>query len=63
VNALARPELIPWDAPYIRSWRTRFDYVLVLNADCPDATGPVRLPAELVLVKDEGFAQLYRIRR
>jgi hypothetical protein len=47
--------------PYLEHWR-RFDYVLVLNADMPDLRGPVTLPRELELLRDEGFAQLYRIR-
>jgi hypothetical protein len=61
VNALGRPELIAWDTPYIRVWRTHFDYVLVLNSDYPDRNGPVRIPPELVLVRDAGFAKLFRI--
>jgi hypothetical protein len=48
---------------YLKDWQRRFDYVLVLNADRPDELGPApRLP-ELELVVDEGFAQLWRVRR
>lgn len=61
--ALGDPRLIPPGAPYVRLWRTRFDYVLVLNADQPDANGPRPLPPELRLQKDAGFAVLYRIVR
>jgi hypothetical protein len=62
VAALSDPSLIALNAPYVREWRTRFDYVLVLNADYVDRHGGgERLPAELVLVKDAGFAKLYRI--
>lgn len=50
-------------APYHKLWRERFDYALLLNADTADQYGPVRLPPELELVADEGFARLYRIRR
>jgi hypothetical protein len=52
---------IPSDATYLKAWRTRFDYVLVLNADMPDEGGPIPPMPELTLVSDEGFAQLYRI--
>jgi hypothetical protein len=50
-------------APYHKLWRERFDYALLLNADVPDQYGPVRIPPELELVADEGFARLYRIKR
>ena len=50
-------------ATYLRAWRERFDYALVVNADLPDDLGPFVPPPELELVADEGFAQLYRIRR
>lgn len=62
VAALSDPSLITLDAPYVEAWRTRFDYVLVLNADYADRHGGGdTLPPELTLVKDEGFAKLYRI--
>ncbi len=61
VNALANPALAPPSAPYVRLWRTRFDYVLVVNADYPDRNGPEVLPAGLTLVRDTGFAKLLRI--
>jgi hypothetical protein len=48
-------------ATYVRWWRERFDYVLVLNADLPDHWGPPPTPPELEMVADEGFARLYRI--
>lgn len=67
VAALSRPELFTSDkekdAPYFPFWRDRFDYVLVLNADQPDENGPFVPPPSLQLVKDEGFARLYRIVR
>jgi hypothetical protein len=49
--------------PYVAFWRTRFDYLLLLNADMPDSA--TQLPADpaLTLVADEGFARLYRIQR
>jgi hypothetical protein len=48
---------------YLLGWSQRFDYVLVLNADEPDRYGsPPHLPM-LDLVADEGFAQLWRVRR
>lgn len=49
-------------AGYAQHWRTRFDYVLLLNADLPPAEAEPVLP-ELDLVTDAGFARLYRIRR
>jgi hypothetical protein len=48
-------------APYLRSWQDRFDFILVVNADLPDDTGPFMPPVGVTLVRDEGFAQLYRI--
>jgi hypothetical protein len=64
VAALSDPRLITLNAPYVEEWRTRFDYVLVLNADYVDRHGGgEKLPPELTLVKDEGFAKLYRISR
>ncbi|HLZ82722.1 MAG TPA: hypothetical protein VKQ54_04085 [Caulobacteraceae bacterium] len=62
VSALGRPPL-PEEASYIPGWRTRFDYVLVLNADMPDQAGPFRPPPELTLVSTTRFAQLWRVAR
>ena len=50
-------------AGYAACWRTHYDYALITNADMPDADGPVRLPRELTLLRDEGYARLYRIAR
>jgi hypothetical protein len=47
-------------ASYLKDWRTRFDYALVVNADMPDDAGTFVPPPDMELVKDEGFAQLYR---
>ena len=66
VNALTDPAILArflGRAPYARAWRDRFDYALVLNADMPDDNGPFTPPPGVVLVADEGFAQLYRIDR
>jgi hypothetical protein len=49
--------------PYMRNWRSRFDYLLVLDGDHPGAglRGP---PTQgLLPVASEGFARLYRIER
>ena len=66
VNALTmRPvydEAVKY-ASYLRFWRERFDYALVINADAADDNGPFVPPDNLELLKDEGFAQLYRIVR
>jgi hypothetical protein len=50
-------------AGLLKNWRSRFDYVLLLNADM-DSNGPnIDLVPELSLVTDQGFARLYRILR
>jgi hypothetical protein len=62
VSALGRP----WrkgDPVYLSAWRSAFDYLLVLNADLPDAAGPFHPPAGVTLVSDAGFAQLWQVRR
>ncbi|QUD88934.1 hypothetical protein [Phenylobacterium montanum] len=63
VDALSDARLIPANASYVRAWRSRFDYVLVLNADYPDRNGVAPPPGRLALVRDAGFAVLYRIVR
>lgn len=62
VSALTRAPLAD-EASYIPGWRGRFDYVLVLNADMPDQSGPFRPPPELTLVSATRFAQLWRVAR
>ncbi len=55
----------PWEAymvGYVAHWRERFDYVLVLNAQLPDADDEASVPG-LELLADRGFARLYRILR
>ncbi len=66
VHALTRPAAYArdvGDARYLKNWRERFDYALVVNADMPDDDGPFAPPAGVELVADEGFARLYRIDR
>jgi hypothetical protein len=63
VNALNNPRYLNKRTQFIRKWRENFDYVLVLNADRPDMYGPFLPPADLMLVADRGFAQLYRVRK
>ena len=46
---------------YLPFWRTRFDYVLLLGGDTPDKYGAFVPPPNLSLVRDAGFARLYRI--
>lgn len=48
---------------YLADWRRRFDFVLLLNTDQPSREPEPPLPPELELVRNEGFARLYRIRR
>ena len=59
VNAFRNSKLQP---SYMQHWQSRFDYVLVLNADQPDRYGRFVPPAELSLIANAGFAELYRIR-
>ena len=49
--------------PYLRDWRRRFEYLLVLDGDHP--VGGSRAPptSGISLIADEGFARLYRIER
>ena len=66
VDALARPDAyraVIAANPFLAHWRDRMDYVLVLNADMPDINGPFVPPAALELVTDQGYAQLFRIKR
>ena len=66
VHALTEPAIHArdvGDARYLKAWRERFDYALVVNADMPDDDGPFLPPAGMELVADEGFARLYRINR
>lgn len=49
--------------PYLRHWRSRFDYVLVFNADIKPPVQLSRLPDGLKLEKDAGYAKLYRVVR
>jgi hypothetical protein len=62
VSALTRTPR-PDEASYIAGWRRRFDYVLVLNVDMPDQSGPFHPPPELTLVSATRFAQLWRVAR
>ncbi len=62
VSALTRAPLAD-EASYLPGWRGRFDYVLVLNADMPDQSGPFRPPPELTLVASTRFAELWRVAR
>lgn len=54
------PEGLLFEGNYIGRWRD-FDYLLILNADIPDQYGPFNKPAYVSLVRDAGFAKLYRI--
>ncbi|MBB4346550.1 hypothetical protein [Aliirhizobium cellulosilyticum] len=54
-------EPAPDYAPYMADWKSRFDYVLVLNADMASPNHPMPAIDTVHLVADEGFASLYRI--
>ncbi len=60
VNALTRAPR-SGEPSYLPGWSEHFDYVLVLNADMADRDGPFHAPSNLTLVRDEGFAQLWRV--
>jgi len=49
--------------PYLKYWRDRFEFLLVVNADMSDRQGPLPSLPELLLIADEGFAKLYQINR
>jgi hypothetical protein len=64
IHALLAPaDKLPRSISFVRPWRERFDYVLLVNADLPDAAGPLGPVPGLELLNDEGFARLYRIYR
>jgi hypothetical protein len=45
---------------HFQSWRERYDYVLLINADVGQGTDLSTL-SNLELVRDEGLARLYRV--
>jgi hypothetical protein len=49
--------------PYLVDWRSKFDFILVVNADIADQYVGDLMPAGVTLVKDAGFARLYAIDR
>ncbi|WP_143524113.1 hypothetical protein [Rhizobium rhizosphaerae] len=59
VDLLGKP--VANDYPYMADWPHRFDYILVVNADMPNIDGPMPSLANLTLVADKGFAQLYKV--
>jgi hypothetical protein len=48
-------------APFLRDWRHRFDYVLVVDASEPDQYVGDALPGGLQLIRESSFARLYKI--
>lgn len=61
VDKLGDPSTLA--GPYLGRWRECFDYILVVNADMPNAGGPLPASPAIAPVADEGFARLYRISR
>ncbi|MGV8073617.1 MAG: hypothetical protein AB2L11_03505 [Syntrophobacteraceae bacterium] len=49
--------------PYLLQWRSRFDYVLVINADLQTVVKPFVVPEGLRLEVDTGYAKLFRVIR
>lgn len=47
-------------APYLKDWRHRFDFVLLINADAEDRFGGV-VPQGVKLAAETPFAKLYAI--
>ena len=60
IDAVAPQEPDFQTVRYMRNWQ-KFDYLLVLNANTPDLSGPFVPPAALTVVRDAGFAVLYKI--
>jgi len=60
VSVLSRA-IFPGEASYAPYWRDRFDYVLILNTDMPDQSGPFVPPQGLTLVASQHFAELWRV--
>jgi hypothetical protein len=63
VSMLSNTSAAPRSATYLRTWKSSFDYVLLLNADYPDRNLSPVLPVELKLLRNTGFAKLYMIVR
>ncbi len=49
--------------PYLVDWRSKFDFILVVNADMVDQNVGDTMPGGIDLVKNAGFARLYAIDR
>lgn len=49
--------------PFLRDWRARFDYLLVIDDVRRPSDAPVLPAPGLTLLSDEGFARVYRIDR
>lgn len=49
--------------PYLVDWRSKFGFILVVNADVVDQNVGDIMPAGTRLVEDAGFARLYAIDR
>jgi len=48
---------------YLKDWRGRFDYLLLVNADLPNRGIAIDRVPGISLVSDRGFARLYQIDR
>ena len=59
----AQDEITLHTDPYLRHWRSRFDYVLIFNADLVTHPAFSAIPEGLTLEKDAGYAKLYRVSR
>ncbi len=49
--------------PYLVDWRSKFDFIMVVNADTVDQNVGDVMPAGTRLLRDAGFARLYAIDR
>jgi hypothetical protein len=49
--------------PYLVDWRSKFDFIMVVNADTVDQNVGDVMPAGTRLLRDAGFARLYGIDR
>lgn len=64
VSALACPQLfaeVVKVTPYVKQWRERFDYAIVIGADMPDKVTGFDPPPATQRIHDGRFADLYRI--
>jgi len=63
VDDLDDPAAARGEFHYLKDWRGRFDYLLLVNADLPNRGIAIDRVPGISLVSDRGFARLYQIDR